>query len=327
MSAPTVAAGVQSVTVSWRPPAGVALHYQVRSSDGGLKTCAKSPCVLGGLRSGAPYSFKVAAVGLKGSVGPWSQSSRTVTPANPPAATVQAPSPQQPPPTYVPPAADSETVGGVAHTWTNYTNAGGYEGPQIPAFQTVQIACKLTGYRVANGNTRWYRIASAPWNNGYYVSADAFYNNGATSGSLISTPWVDPAIPDCTAGGGHNETTGGVANTWTNYTNAGGTAGPQIGSHATVDIACKLPGFRVADGNTWWYRIASTPWNSSYYVSADAFYNNGATSGSLIGTPFVDPAVPDCAEAAGGGSGGAPSPTVSLSQVHLRLLVIATPSL
>jgi len=28
--------------------------------------------------------------------------------------------------------------------------------------------------------------------------------------------------------------------------------------------------------------------------TADAFYNNGATSGSLRGTPFVDPAVGDC---------------------------------
>ncbi len=62
----------------------------------------------------------------------------------------------------------------------------------------------------------------------------------------------------------------------------------------TVQIACKLTGFRVADGNTWWYRIASSPWNSAYYVSADAFYNNGQTSGSLIGTPFVDNNVPNC---------------------------------
>lgn len=90
------------------------------------------------------------------------------------------------------------------------------------------------------------------------------------------------------------ETAGGVAHTWTNYTNAGGAAGPLIGPSQTVQIACKLTGFRVADGNTWWYRIASSPWNSAYYVSADAFYNNGATSGSLHGTPFVDPAVPDC---------------------------------
>lgn len=100
-------------------------------------------------------------------------------------------SPPSPPPTY------SETVGGDAHTWTNYTNAGGVQGPTIPAYQTVQIACKVTGFRVADGNTWWYRIASAPWSNVYYVSADAFYNNGATSGPLQGTPFVDPAVPDC----------------------------------------------------------------------------------------------------------------------------------
>jgi len=61
-----------------------------------------------------------------------------------------------------------------------------------------------------------------------------------------------------------------------------------------VQILCKVPGFAVADGNDWWYQIASSPWNNSYYVSADAFYNNGATSGSLVGTPFYDPAVPVC---------------------------------
>jgi hypothetical protein len=61
-----------------------------------------------------------------------------------------------------------------------------------------------------------------------------------------------------------------------------------------VQIACKVTGFRVEDGNTWWYLIASSPWGNTYYASADAFYNNGQTSGSLIGTPFVDPAVPNC---------------------------------
>ena len=102
-----------------------------------------------------------------------------------------------PPPPPPPPQTYSETVGGDAHTWTNYSNAGGNQGPTIPAYQTVQIACKVTGFRVADGNTWWYRIASAPWSNTYYVSADAFYNNGATSGSLHGTPFVDPAVPDC----------------------------------------------------------------------------------------------------------------------------------
>ena len=188
----------------------------------------------------------------------------------------------------------SETAGGVAHTWTNYTNAGGTQGPSIAAYQTVQITCALTGFRVADGNTWWYQIASSPWSNQYYVSADAFYNDGQTGGSLLGTPFVDPAVPNCNNLGGRPETTGGVAHTWTDYTNAGGTQGPSIAAFQTVNITCALTGFRVVDGNTWWYQIASAPWSNQYYVSADAFYNNGQTSGSLLGTPFVDPAVPVC---------------------------------
>ena len=102
-----------------------------------------------------------------------------------------------PPPVAVPAPTYAETTGGAANTWTNYTNAGGSQGPTIPGFTTVQIACKTGGFRVADGNTWWYRIASSPWNNQYFVSADAFYNNGATSGSLHGTPYVDPAVPDC----------------------------------------------------------------------------------------------------------------------------------
>jgi hypothetical protein len=91
----------------------------------------------------------------------------------------------------------AETTGGVAHTWTDYADAGGTEGPEIASNQTVQIACWVTGFRVSDGNTYWYEIASSPWNDAYYVSADAFYNNGETSGSLLGTPFVDPAVPEC----------------------------------------------------------------------------------------------------------------------------------
>jgi hypothetical protein len=194
-----------------------------------------------------------------------------------------------PPP---PPTSKAETTGGVTNTWTNYTNAGGIEGPQIGTNVTVQITCALQGFRVADGNTWWYQIGSSPWNNQYYASADAFYNNGQTSGSLKGTPFVDPAVPLCSSG--ISETTGGQTNTWSNYSNGGGTQGPTIGGHATVTVTCAVQGFRVADGNTWWYRIGSPTWGNQYYASADAFYNNGQTTGSLIGTPFVDPAVPLC---------------------------------
>ncbi|MGE0879830.1 MAG: hypothetical protein AB7L13_16335 [Acidimicrobiia bacterium] len=118
------------------------------------------------------------------------------TAAKPTAAKPTAAQPT-PAPTVAKPATRPETAGGVANTWTNYGNAGGQAGQQIAKGATVQISCRVEGFRVSNGNPWWYRIASSPWNNGFYVSADAFYNNGQTSGSLVGTPWVDPAVPLC----------------------------------------------------------------------------------------------------------------------------------
>ncbi len=85
-----------------------------------------------------------------------------------------------------------------------------------------------------------------------------------------------------------------MAHTWTDYSDAGGSEGPEIASNETVQVSCRVSGFTVADGNTWWYWVASSSWNGRYYVSADAFYNNGRTSGSLLGTPFVNTSVPTC---------------------------------
>ncbi len=127
-----------------------------------------------------------------------------------------------------------------------------------------------------------------------------------TTGQAVAAIFntVPPPPPAPPPAPGYSETAGGLAHTWTNYLNAGGTQGPSIQGGQTVAVACKIQGFRVADGNTWWYRIAASPWNGNYYVSADAFYNNGQTSGSLRGTPFVDNRVPDCA----GGAPSAPPP-------------------
>jgi hypothetical protein len=119
----------------------------------------------------------------------------TTTTTTPPTTTTTPP-PVQPPPVQPPPAV-AETTGGVTHTWTNWTNAGGSEGPTIGSNATVQIACRLTGWTAPDGNNWWYRIAQSPWNGQYYASADAFYNNGATSGSLHGTPFVDLNVPSC----------------------------------------------------------------------------------------------------------------------------------
>ena len=196
---------------------------------------------------------------------------------------------------------EAEPTGGVTNTWTDYSDAGGTQGPSIPSNDTVQVTCRVTGFAVADGNTWWYEIASSPWSNTYYASADAFYNNGATSGSLVGAPLVDTNVPVCSPGtpaptptptpsGG--ETTGGVTNTWTDYSDAGGTQGPSIPSNDTVQVTSRVTGPAVADGNTWWYEIASSPWSNTYYASADAFYNNGATFGQPRGPP--DSSTPTC---------------------------------
>ena len=111
---------------------------------------------------------------------------------------------------------------------------------------------------------------------------------GSTSSNVLKV-----AQPP-TEGTLYGETTGGVVHTWSDYQNAAGRNGPSISSNQTIEVSCRADGFRVADGNTWWYRIASSPWNSAYYASADGFYNDGTDSGSLAGTPFVDLNVPIC---------------------------------
>ena len=192
-------------------------------------------------------------------------------------------------------------------------------GIGVFAGEQVRLLCYAFGDSVGPYNDAlWYDVSNVTratsngasnvgWLNAHYVNDGkpanqvdagvplcAGYPSAVPSGpapgpSPESAPSPAPAPPPT-----YGETSGGVVHTWTNYSNAGGAEGPQIPSNATVQIACKVPGFRVADGNTWWYRIASGPWNGAYYGSADAFYNNGATSGSLKGTPFVDPNVPNC---------------------------------
>lgn len=143
------------------------------------------------------------------------------------------------------------------------------------------------------GNAQWgtVNIAAIALNDRGELTGTRDYrritinNNGGPGGVKVEKEAATPTFA---------ETAGGVTHTWTDYTNAGGTQGPSVPANTTVQVTCALSGFRVADGNTWWYRIASSPWNNAYYASADAFYNNGETSGSLLGTPFVDPSVPGC---------------------------------
>ncbi|MFD8949572.1 hypothetical protein ACFV0B_12025 [Streptomyces xanthophaeus] len=130
--------------------------------------------------------------------GPASPTAGATPPRPSPGADGPNPPPASPNPPPPAPAGRMETVGGLTHTWTEYSNAGGPEGPRIQPGASVLITCKLRGFAVANGNTWWYRIGSPPWNDAYYASADPFYNNGQTSGPVKGTPYVDEAVPDCT---------------------------------------------------------------------------------------------------------------------------------
>ena len=148
----------------------------------------------------------------------------------------------------------------------------------------------LNGAQVGSTSNLYVDFTGLACGTTYTLGVSAYDAAGNASGQAS----ISAATSACPAPPTYYETTGGVTHTWTNYTNAGGTEGPSIGSNATVQIACRLTGWTAPNGNNWWYRIAASPWNGSYYVSADAFYNNGSTTGSLVGTPFVDPNVPLC---------------------------------
>src|SRR5581483_6701486 len=70
------------------------------------------------------------------------------------------------------------------------------------------------------------------------------------------------------------EVSGGVAHTWSDPRLANGRAGPEIMPGQTVLIACRLRGFKVQDGNVWWYLLASPPWSHRFCATADTFYND-----------------------------------------------------
>jgi len=82
-------------------------------------------------------------------------------------------------------------------------------------------------------------------------------------------------------------------NTFTNYHNASG-MGPAIPAGTWVEVSCRVydPFIGSVNPDGWWYRVASGPWNNSYYSPANVFMN-----GDPYGGPYLhntDFAVPVC---------------------------------
>ena len=93
----------------------------------------------------------------------------------------------------------SETADQSISTLSNPVGDTGTAGPGIAAGQTVQVRCLVNGLGLAPFDPVWYEVASAPWNDAYYVPAYAFYNNGQTSGTEVGGRLWDKTVPSCDA--------------------------------------------------------------------------------------------------------------------------------
>ena len=92
----------------------------------------------------------------------------------------------------------AERTGSSARTWSDYTIAGGEAGPPINGRRAVRVTCRIRGYEVSSGNQWWYLVASAPWRNDFFATADAFYNQRRTQGvDFRKTRFVDPRVRVC----------------------------------------------------------------------------------------------------------------------------------
>jgi hypothetical protein len=194
----------------------------------------------------------------------------------------------------------SNATGGVYwRSGPDWNDAVATPGTGVYPGTVIQVSCYDSGAANVPGTTdsMWEQ---ASWVSGSGSGSGWINEHFINDGSAINQP--SPGIAPCqsTAPPPPPQTwseavaSGGGAHTWTDYNDAGGSQGPTIGFDQTVQITCRVQGFAVADGNTWWYQISSSPWNNSYFVSADAFYN-----GSPIGTPiqdtgFVDASVAIC---------------------------------
>ena len=121
--------------------------------------------------------------------------------------------------------------------------------------------------------------------------------SAATRTSTSPSPSPSPAISSAPASAARRtwaETTFSQSKTFADYVNAGYPLGAPLSARQVVKVSCRVRGFVVKDGDPWWYRLASPPWDGRYYATSDVFYNIPDTSGNPINGVVVDKRVPVC---------------------------------
>ncbi len=124
------------------------------------------------------------------------------------------------------------------------------------------------------------------WINEHYVA----------DGQPINQP--SPGVPSCSPPPppptwSEQETPNHPVNTFTDYHNASGMGQP-IAAGQWVQVSCKVYDPTIASVNPdgYWYRVASSPWNNTYYSPANTFMNGDPYGGPY--THNTDFNVPDC---------------------------------
>lgn len=89
-----------------------------------------------------------------------------------------------------------EWPGSPVHTFINYHNATGV-GRSIRANAAVLVSCRVYDATVKSSypDGFWYRIASPPWNNHYYATANTFLNGDPPLGPYRQ--FTDFKVPLC----------------------------------------------------------------------------------------------------------------------------------
>lgn len=149
-------------------------------------------------------------------------------------------------------------------------------------FNTTNNSNTDTGSCNAGGGNNSVHCSSVP-------AARASAVASTSSASSAPSASVSPSADKTWA-----ETTFSQSKTFADFVNAGDPLGAPLTAEQTVSVSCRARGFKVTDGDRWWYRLAQSPWDNRYYATTDVFYNTPTATGNPINGVVFDKRVRVC---------------------------------